>query len=101
MKDSPRRRPEALARPEFSRRRFVEDEYVALRNATRAKFRETTLDELRRDTPAPHVRSDLIKQLQGVAALICPHKLTDGNAQHFGFRPAREALAKDLGSSVP
>jgi hypothetical protein len=44
---------------------------------------------------------ELVKQLQGVAASICPRNLTDGNAQDFGYRPALEALAKDLGSSVP
>lgn len=44
---------------------------------------------------------DLVKRLGGVAASICPRNLTDTSAQDFGYRPALEALAKDLGSSLP
>jgi len=44
---------------------------------------------------------ELVKQLSGIAASICPRNLTDGNAQDFGYRPALEALARDLGSSLP
>jgi hypothetical protein len=44
---------------------------------------------------------DLVKRLGGVAASICPRNLTNASAQDFGYRPALEALAKDLGSSVP
>jgi hypothetical protein len=44
---------------------------------------------------------ELVKRLGGVAASICPRNLTDMSAQDFGYRPALEALAKDLATSMP
>jgi hypothetical protein len=44
---------------------------------------------------------ELAKELGGVAASICPRNLTDPGAQDYGYRPALEALVKEIGSSLP